>query len=398
MRSNNGIFIILGIIFLCLLAFFVFFEYVEVPDVNWNQNYNLDSMEPYGAGVFAELLELYYQDVPVEEFKGDIPTKNGADKALYVMIGARAEFPDRESYTLDSLAEKGHTVMLIASKIKTSHPAAFTTSDQTNTLREDSLSVRFVGKDKPEFTYKHYTEDFKSTSKAPFKFFDSELEHSWYFDELAEVDGRTVFAKTDYVPGGWYVHSLPELFSNSAALQPGFLDNFNSTFEGITVDRVYYADADRRKEGPANLDNPMQYVLQQRGLKWAYYMTLLTGLLFVLFGGKRRQQVIPTRKVNENTSLEYVKTLSRLFQKQNQNQKLVTKMEKVFYHRISREYFIDKNDAEFTSRLSRKTLIPEEQIDDIRNRLSVAAKMGSYSDGLLMETYNKLDSFYKKAK
>lgn len=376
------------------------FKYVDVPDVNWSPNYNLDSEEPYGAMVFTEVLDLYFDDIETEEFNGDIPEPAYGEKALYVFIGSKARFPDDESRKLDSLSEMGHHVLLIADKFEFTRPYAINGMGVMERFDAEKLEVSF-SRDADidrNYVFRNYEQDFEELWEGSFLSFKPELITEWNFDQRITVDlGRSVYVVSEYDSGSFRLHSIPRLFSNAAALQEGYLDHFHEVFDGINTDKVYYADADRRISGPEQAENPMQYVMGQKSLRRAYYLTLITGLLFLLFGGKRRQKVIPTRKVNENTSLEYVKTVSRLFQKQNQNQKLVNKMQKVFYHRIGKQYFIDKNDPDFTSLLSRKTKVPEEEIDDLRNRLAVASEMGSYSDALLMETYTRLDRFYKKA-
>lgn len=82
---------------------------------------------------------------------------------------------------------------------------------------------------------------------------------------------------------------------------------------------------------------PMQYVLSQPSLAWAWYLTLIMSLLYLLFRAKREQKVIPVLAEKKNTSLAFVTTIGRLYFLQNQHKDLIMKKMQFFFERYSRK-------------------------------------------------------------
>ena len=54
-------------------------------------------------------------------------------------------------------------------------------------------------------------------------------------------------------------------------------------------------------------------ILQSQALKWAFYMTLISLILFVIFRGKRTQRIIPVIDPLKNATLDFTKTIGDLY-------------------------------------------------------------------------------------
>ena len=112
-------------------------------------------------------------------------------------------------------------------------------------------------------------------------------------------------------------------------------------------------------------------------------------------GLKRKQNAIPILSKNENTSLEYVSTLSYLFKSQNQNDKLIHHMKDIFANTVRKKYFIDYNDPDFAIKLSKKSKIPVGEIDIIVRGFNNAENHFKFTDDQLERINSRLDTFYK---
>jgi len=209
---------------------------------------------------------------------------------------------------------------------------------------------------------------------------------------------------------------MPEMFSNLASKQDFYLDHFNQVFSSFSSSSVVLDHDDFKKFAPktvvldhdsfntdrefidADSESPIQYVLANPPLKWAYYLLLLSALTYIIFRGKRRQKVIPTIEKNTNTSLEYVATLSSLFRNQGQNNKLVPHMQRVFYQKIKTRYYLDAKHPEFISLLSRKSKIEEKEINVILNMFDNSDQDLNFTDDQLINLHTRLETFYKNWK
>ena len=78
---------------------------------------------------------------------------------------------------------------------------------------------------------------------------------------------------------------------------------------------------------------PLRYIISQRPLRWALYLTLLTLLLAMLFGCRRRQRVIPVIQPPRNHLLEFVQLIGTLYyQRRDSREQLLKQSNK--YHTI----------------------------------------------------------------
>jgi hypothetical protein len=58
---------------------------------------------------------------------------------------------------------------------------------------------------------------------------------------------------------------------------------------------------------------PLRYIISQRPLRWALYLSLLAIVLAMIFGARRRQRVIPVVETPPNHLLEFVQLIGTLY-------------------------------------------------------------------------------------
>ena len=58
---------------------------------------------------------------------------------------------------------------------------------------------------------------------------------------------------------------------------------------------------------------PLRFIISQRPLRWALYLSLLVVLLSMIFGFRRRQRVIPVVEKPQNHLLEFVQLIGTLY-------------------------------------------------------------------------------------
>jgi hypothetical protein len=71
--------------------------------------------------------------------------------------------------------------------------------------------------------------------------------------------------------------------------------------------------------------SPVEFILNNRELAWAWYIILGTGLIFLIFGSKRLQKMIPVKNSRKNTSLQFINTISSIYI-QNQSNKQIASL------------------------------------------------------------------------
>ena len=108
--------------------------------------------------------------------------------------------------------------------------------------------------------------------------------------------------------------------------------------------------------------------MQNRSLRWAVYLTLLTIVLSLIFTARRKQRVIPEIKEPENQTLNMVKHIGLIYYRYHDNASLVRNKFNSMTNELRRVMLIDydnqMNDDENFKFLSQHTAI---DFDTIRN-------------------------------
>jgi len=269
-------------------------------------------------------------------------------------------------------------------------------SDFTDTMLVFDF-VLFDSTSTPTYSYKHYGSEFIKPTNNRFSYLykGSFLERESF---IYIKDSLDIYSKIKIGDGHLYVHTVPELFTNLATEQSFYLDHFNKVFSYFETNKVIINKPNPLSQIYNRKDSksPLQYILSVPSLSWAYYLLVATLILFVIFRGKRTQRIIPTIPENKNTSMDYIKTLSILYQDQKQNSKLIKHMREGFYHRVKSKYFLDHKDEDFIEKLAAKSKIDLSDIENLIHKLK-STRGAEFTDDQLMTLHRQIESFYKKA-
>ena len=111
-----------------------------------------------------------------------------------------------------------------------------------------------------------------------------------------------------------------------------------------------YGDRDYRNPSRGLGDTVLRHVLERPALAGAWYATLLGAVLFVLFGAKRRQRVIPIAQERRNATHAYLGNVSRLYLSKPNNARMAAKQLQLFEAYTQRRFGLsplaDPADAE----------------------------------------------------
>ncbi len=146
--------------------------------------------------------------------------------------------------------------------------------------------------------------------------------------------------------------------------------------------------------------SPLEHVLSDRSLLWAYVLLILLLILYVIYRGKRKQQIVPLIEKDENSSKEFVETVSSLYLSKRQHRNLVVQKQKNFMHFIRNKYYITKKETDkgFFEILEAKSGVDPQIIQSIFDGFKKAKDKKSVSKSDLSDLHNKIETFYKNCK
>jgi hypothetical protein len=247
------------------------------------------------------------------------------------------------------------------------------------------------------------------------------LEHYQYWVEhktlknvsvLGDLQGRYAnFLAIPYGKGKLYIHANPIFFSNIELIDTLGKNHAERLLSHLPTGKTYWdkfsqtdkntariLDADHEGEEKAQ-NNILKYIVGHRSLAAAWYLLLVIGLLFVTFGARRRQRIIPVLQRKVNTSLEYIQALGHLFFKQQDHTGLSNMKFKHFLAYVRQRYGLNtsKLDQYFIVRLSQKSGVSESLVKSLVEKATYAERL-PVEEEFLIAFHQEIERFYKMCK
>jgi hypothetical protein len=194
-----------------------------------------------------------------------------------------------------------------------------------------------------------------------------------------------------------YLHFAPMAFTNFFLLHKENMGYYDKVFSYLpaSAGEVQWDDYFRYS---GKSFSAFRYIIKNPSLRWALWLSLLLFLIIYLFESKRRQRPIPVIPALSNTSLDFVKTIGRLYYQRRDNHNLALKMAAHFQDMIRTRYNLPTStpDEELISRLSHKTDLSSEFLREIVASIRRLKDGGAVTDQELLEFSEKLNQFYKQ--
>ncbi len=235
-----------------------------------------------------------------------------------------------------------------------------------------------------------------------------------YFDPLdttlATPLGRGHEGKVNFIhlkagKGNVYIHLSPLSFSNYFLLQPGNINYYEKALSVINpnVTHVvwdeYFLNNRPEDQNESKSNNWFSSMAKNRELLAALLIAAGFLLLYVILGMRRRQRSIPAQPPLRNDSLDFVKTVGRLYFEKGDHTNLARKMTVYFLEHLRSRYQLATGllNDEFIQQVVERTGVAE---DEVRPIIDTAVRLQSnvsVNDKQLETYYRRLEKFYQQA-
>ncbi len=394
MAKVNKLYIV--IILLLLTVWIVLQHFVPQP-VNWQLSFSGEEKTPYGCFVFREMLdELNGEKELTSNFAGFYtnPLLNQLNHSTLVVV---SENFDPDSLEIDQLlqyATQGNTVFISALYFDPAFQKkmGFTLGSSNLHLfkevmqqKTDTLLIYPAGSPSPSTCL------FKKTlSGSSFTELDTAIYTSSSFNSRneAKLIHRMIGS------GEIYLHSEPLALTNYHIL---YSNREYANLLALKLPRQNILWDNWYKPKRVVNTSPMRFILSEPALRTGYYLILLGLLLYLIFGSKRRQRVIPAYTPPQNTSLDFIRTLGDLYLRNRDHSDLAQKKTTYLWEFIRERYLIkvQQNNAETARHLSQKSGIRQEAVQELLQLSFELNQHEAVSLKELKELNQHIEYFYK---
>lgn len=381
-----------------LFSVLVLLEYFSPKPVNWNLSYSKKDKIPYGSFIAFNSLPDLFPGRKIET--GQMPVYNMfrnrvKDTSNYIIVNDNFSPDKLDTKELLSYVERGNRAFIAAEEFKGMLADTFklkTTVDPVlNFQSEDSISLSFTDTElvsKNSYRYKKGTVDFY------FQSYDTAHTSVLGINSLKQVN----FIAVKHGLGTFYLSTVPLAFTNYNILSGNNAEYFSHALSYLPVADTWWDEY--YKAGKQEVSTPLRFILNTEALRWAYFILLLGLIIYIVFEGKRKQRIIPVLKPLNNTSLEFVETVGRLYFQKGLNSEIAKKKIKFLMNYIQSELNIrtGKFDDAFYQSLSQKTQINSMELEKLFTFIEEVQAKRDINATALLTLNNLIEDFYKKNK
>ena len=398
---------------------------------NWTETYRHDSNQPYGTQLIHELLKDQAGDdrffVVEDSLIGSL-TKWEGSPANYVFIGPGIWLDSLEEDHLLEFAAQGNTLFLALNGLPTGLLSRLLSTD-LDSLELDRYFYNLDSTASVTLTYDQWHDtqlqlacyDQTGVLEYNWAYWGFELlalleADSFYVETLGILGDESInFIRIPHGRGTILLHSIPLAFTNFFVKESAGLDYADKVMGYLNEGPIYwdhYSDYEsvfRRTWGrrpprttrSISGEGPLQYILSQPPLAWAWYVGLSCALLYLLFRAKRRQRIIPVLEPNTNTSMEFIATIGQLYFQQSSHRKLAIQKWKLFLGFVRDRYHLPTRDLDepFINKLAERSGIEKQTLASLfRLAQNIERSEVFLSENTLIDLHRALDLFYRTCK
>jgi len=310
-------------IFTLIAISIVYLESVKPQPINWFPSYVSKHKMPYGTYVLRNELSTIFPKTKINDIKiaPYVFLQDSTKQGTYVFIDAALNFGEDEFNELLQFVNRGNDVFI------STHGVTIDTLDLESeglysTALEETLFFKLMNKN---LSTKEFSFD-RNFSNTTFTKIDTAsaiiLGKTGFVNQNEKRVAEGVnFIKQPYGKGTFYLHTFPEAFTNYFILKPSNQQYTASVLSYLDETKPILWDT-YYKTGKSKISSPMHYLLSSKSLKWAYYITLLGVLFFIIFEGKRKQRYIPIVTPLKNQTLAFTRTIANMYYEKSEHKNI----------------------------------------------------------------------------
>ena len=170
------------------------------------------------------------------------------------------------------------------------------------------------------------------------------------------------------------------------------------SFFSAETNSVYWDNFYRLRRNMDDNFSIVKFFKKHIQLYYAFLSTLGGLLIFIAFGGKRRQRFVPEKIPNTNSTVSYTETIGRLYMQKKDNRNIALKMFTYFLEQVRNNYYLNTQNLnnEFVEALSRKSGVPEAKVMHLLQLMNDTDSAENISDMRLLDLHNLIQEYFKK--
>ena len=381
-----------------LAALLAFVTLSKTDPHNWSLHFSHLSKDPYGTYALGALLPGHFKDQKfTNSYKTVYELKDSMRSQENIFIISSRFAPDKEdTKVLLALIENGTTAFISSSNF------SGTFADTLGLVTGDAFFQGENRFDQNDSASLHFVSPVMDTSRQ-FRYKQASIYN--YFRKIDSVNA-TVLVKNDFNQpatvrisrgkGTLILNCTPIVFTNIYLLANKNHDFVATSLSYLPAKGTYRTEFYHL--GRMESATPLRYILTNEPLRWAYYISIFTLLLFMTFEARRKQRIIPIIRPLANTTLEFVATIGNLYYQRADHKNIASKKIQFFFDHVHTHYFVSTahRDEGFVNVVTRKSGAAEQTVRALMEIINTIFSKEKIDKEELTTLNTLLEKFHKK--
>jgi len=307
------------IIFSSIIVLLIVAEYFLPKETDWTPTFSNSKKNPYGCYILYDVLTKRQDTIPVEVQSKSVyeffsTQYTDSVKSSMVIINEEVTILDIDMGYILNYVYEGNTMfisgLLLPENLLDTLGVQLIFNPLFYMNNQDSMLLNFTN---PMLKIEEGYNFTKSVYDFTFNYHDTIP-----VTVLGTLNGVPNFIKINYGDGQFLFHLAPYAFTNYYMVNNQLHPYAFKSLAYLPSQKIYWDEY--FKPGKNFDDSPLRFVLRSKALKAAYILFWVVLMLYILFNGKRKQRIIPIIQPLQNTSVEFIQTIGRLYFK-SQNHK-----------------------------------------------------------------------------
>ncbi|GAB5407998.1 MAG: hypothetical protein BalsKO_03630 [Balneolaceae bacterium] len=374
---------------------------IQPKPINWSESYSATDKIPFGTYILNDLLpeafptqEILTNSAPIFETELDAETKN------WVFINEGFALDEFETEILNENVDLGDIAFISARQIS----GAF--ADSLNLTIENSFpfidpqatSLDSLVTNSVNFTNTNIQKEGgwnfpRTLTESYFTSFDTSRTTILGYNSEDQVN----FIKVDFGDGYYLLHTNPFLFTNYYLRDVERYDYAFKALSYLNSETILWDEY--YKAGRLSFSSPLQFVISNPNLKWAWFIGLFGMIAYLVFNGRRKQRIIPVIQAPINSSIDFAQTIANLYLNNGTHKEILEKKLLFLFEYIRTNLNIQTDELNdlTLSGISSRSGIEKEEIDQLFNLIELLRAKEEISEKELKRITERIDRFYKQS-
>ncbi len=399
-KSDRKYVLLLGAVVVGVLTV----QALQPAPVDWSPNFTRQGQMPYGSELLFDLLPSVFSGEtvrPVTQSVYEVLHRTDKTDLNYLFINLDFSPDATSTKALLAYVTDGPIIFISAESI--TGPLADSLHLETDV--DLAISMALPMEELPATTELHLTR----VDEAPTVLYQRgtvgrylsrfDTTHVQVLGYMQEQEGtkKVNFIRSVWGDGAFYIHTAPRAFTNYNLVTD---DNAGYAFAVLshlpvqaTLWDAYY------KIGRQGQQTPLRYILREPALRWAYGLTMIGVLLFMGFRARRRQRIIPVIAPLKNTTLEFARTVGRLYHQRGDHKDLAQKKIQYFLDYLRTHLQVDTQTLSpaLAHTVAQRAGLEEIRITKLFQTIEAVQNQPRLTAETLLDLNTRIDTFYADA-